>query len=583
LQEFSSSLRGASLKDLETYRAALVATVQSSDRELASLEKQRIDALKSGELVRAGAILDAENREKERRKLHAEELRTIEQQISSGQMTEAEVRNRIRELEVQAEANKFNRMRLEADKAFDDEKQKIGDSIASEQTKNRAIELARRAHTVKLKEIGDQEKKEREDRQREIEEKEREHHKKVSSLVAEQAKIILDIEEQKQLLTVKTEIERLAIQERFALARLEVDKNERLALAESEDERTAILRKAEVDRAKIRTSTGVQVEKLRIEMPTGSIAAQQEAVRKAQEALNRARTDEDRKGARARLTVEQDTLDRMTMSNAEYLQKLRDQEEEKRRQWMETHQFAVTLINGMTAGFTEMFGQMLIRQRQAKDEWDAAWLAMRNTVLQTLAQIITEAIKNAIIGDAAAVASAVVTNAAMAAIIPAATAAATMVSVATFGGAAAAGGGALAGTLAAMQALAQATIVGFEKGGKTKRGQPGFIEGFLPEIIAPEKDFYHIARTEMIPRMLIEQDRLLQVRINSRIREISEKAGGAGNLGMLGELKDAIVKLNERLDNLEIEITGESSVHGDQIVTVYNETKRFNKRVGRGD
>ena len=350
----------------------------------------------------------------------------------------------------------------------------------------------------------------------------------------------------------------------------------------TEEEKTAILKKAEADRQKIRTATGAKVSEIGFQRPEGSIAAQQEAVRKTQEELNRARTDEDRKGARARLLIEQKTLDAMTMSAEDYFRKY--------------HRMQSTLIDGVTTGFTEMFGQMLIRQRQAKDEWDAAWLAMRNSVLQAISQIISEQIRAAIIerllkGETETektAATAIGTTTRIALNTAETTSNLTTAASEGAAGTAAAARGAATSVpifpfnlIAIAAAIAAATVLfmgiskafGFQKGGLLKRGQTGFIEGFDTEIIAPEKDFNAVMRLNIIPRLIREtqlQTQAIAIKAAQRI-EVSRGAGGFDS-----RLMDRFENAIARLEKLEWTISGRD------LKTVSRKQDEFDSRKGLG-
>lgn len=163
----------------------------------------------------------------------------------------------------------------------------------------------------------------------------------------------------------------------------------------------------------------------------------------------------------------------------------------------------------------------------------------------------------------------------MDAITLAAIPAATLVSIATFGGAAAAGEAAILASLLATKAAAMAMkIPGFEMGGKTKKGQAGFIEGFYPEIIAPEKDFYHIARTEIIPQMLMEQDRQLDVKFSKNMTAKFQAAGGTSNNA---EVLAALKNIADKIDGLALV----SEIEGTKIKTMLRNVNYNDRRAGK--
>jgi hypothetical protein len=293
-------------------------------------------------------------------------------------------------------------------------------------------------------------------------------------------------------------------------------------------------------------------------------------VQDLQNAFNRETDAGVRQRIDTELRLEQQKLDKMTLFGDELVVRERQDQEQRRQAWRETHQFEMSLINGMTAGVRSMFDQFLSVHRQAKDQWDAIWLSMENTAIQALSELAVKTLENWIIDQVLMAGSVAATNAAMAAIIPGAATAATLVSIASFGGAAGVGTGAV---LVGLGAVRAASIVGFEEGGKTKRGQAGFIEGFFPEIIAPEEDFYKIARAEIIPRLILEQDRQLNVRFAQRMAEKIQINGGASG-GFDSRLMDRFESAITRLEKLEWTISGRD------LKTVSRKQDEFDMRKG---
>jgi len=399
----------------------------------------------------------------------------------------------------------------------------------------------------------------------------------------------LDAEEKSALAKETNEERKTEISQRYALLRLQIEKDAAQYLVRLElDQVNAI--EGPLTEAQQKRLTQLQDylkaseeafggKKLGIEVsatiglpPAGTVAAQLQKVQDLQNAFNR----ETDAGARQRidmeLRLEQQKLDKMTLFGDELVAKERQDQEQRRQAWRETHQFEMSIINGMTAGVRSMFDQFLSVHRQAKDQWDAIWLSMENTVIQALSELAVKAIENWLIDQVLMAGSVAATNAAMAAIIPAASTAATLVSIASFGGAAGIGTGAV---LAGLGTVRAASIVGFEEGGKTKRGQAGFIEGFYPEIIAPEEDFYKIARAEIIPRLILEQDRQLNLKFAQRMAEKIQTAGGGG---MSRELVERFAQAIDKLENLKL--TGELKVIGRDLKAVLRNQDEFDTRKG---
>lgn len=354
----------------------------------------------------------------------------------------------------------------------------------------------------------------------------------------------------KYVISEKYAIKRIELESTKAIESLEIEKKrfEGLNTLEAKFQLDAIKRKQEEIRKNatqqkgiVRQETSIKTTELDLSLPgQGSIKEQQQRVEESARLLQEATTDDARKAAREQLRIEQDKLDRMTLSNAEYIERMRQRQQNEMAMWTETHRGAMAAIDGITAGFNSMFQQFIIGNRQAADAWDAVWLTMRNTALQTLQEIAVEQLKSFIIqmlmGDKnkkeqeqtageklkrdaevaagqiaiAAISVAVITPivvGGMQAISKAASSAATLVSIATFGVAAAVGGAAVLAALAATKSASEATekVPGFEHGGRLRKGEAGFFEGKGNEIIAPEKTFIEIARAELIPKILLQQ------------------------------------------------------------------------------
>lgn len=398
----------------------------------------------------------------------------------------------------------------------------------------------------------------------------------------------LDAEEKQFLAHETTEQGRTEVTRKFALLRMEIEKQAAQYMMRLElDQLTSIegpLTEAQQKRLQqlkdyLEASdalyagkrSGINVDATIKSLPVGSVAAQLQKVQDLQNEFNRSTDVGVRERISSELKLEQQKLDKMTLFGDELVQKEAQVQEERRQMWRETHQFESMLINGLSNGIRSTFNEILAVHRQASNQWDAIWISMENTVISALADMAVKALENWIIDQALMAGTVATTSAAMTAIAASASAAATLVSIATFGGAAGIGTGAV---LAGMATVRAASIAGFEKGGKTKRGEAGFIEGFKPEIIAPEDDFYKIARTEMIPRMIIEQDRQMNVRVAKTLAERMESSPIAGAGGFDRELMDRFENAIARLENIDWEL------RGDRLIAVTRAAKVTGKRTG---
>lgn len=226
--------------------------------------------------------------------------------------------------------------------------------------------------------------------------------------------------------------------------------------------------------------------------------------------------------------------------------------EVRRKAFEEQNRTAATAVDSVQAGFNTMYGRLFMKQREAKDNWDAAWLSMKYTALSALGEMLSAALKNYLIdtlafGTAeetkteaatsgagrrigltiwesvkkiaiwiAEQTSFIAKEVAMTAAYLAQSAIRVAATIAEAGAAlvkavASAiagmgplglllGGGMVAAGIALFGQIKKA--FGFAEGGRFKKGQSGYIEGYHDEIIAPEKTFVDIMRTELIPRIV---------------------------------------------------------------------------------
>lgn len=472
-----------------------------------------------------------------------------------------------------------------------------------------------------------------------------EEHAKAVAEIHKQVEIRrLDVIEKTELLEAEKEFKRtgneeqfeitkLAIAERYAIKRIDLQEAETIRSLEIEKARLKALntpesrlqielierqieevkKKAIEDRSFTRQETNVKVTQIQISTaPAGSIDAQQKKISDLTKKWREADTDSARRAAQAQLKIEQEKYDRMTMSAKDFNDRELRLQEERRRNWIESHRVIMAGIDGITSGVGTLWTRFLGSERQAKDEWDASWLSMRNTAVNAIGRIVEEEVESFLVrliqqrifgaektaaiaaegtiqtgvmaaqaGAQTGIASAAIgiittaTVASMAAITAAASTAATLVSIATFGGAAGVGEAAVLQALATVKAASIIPIPGFEKGGRIEKGSVGFFEGRRAEIVVPEEDFYAIARAEMIPAMMkatyefnMNQTR---ERVSQRVAERSQDS--AEQLKQLRSIQRAIEDLELR-NKVVIEENEFYRVKIEKIISKYNDREK---------
>ncbi len=245
------------------------------------------------------------------------------------------------------------------------------------------------------------------------------------------------------------------------------------------------------------------------EIDVTSIKSQAETVQNLDNMIYEERDEHRREELMATRDTEQKKLDYMRASS-----------EQRRQIYAEEHQVAMSVYQGIAAGAGQMWQSFVVKNRQAKDEWDAVWLAMRNTTLNVLGRILETQLENYLIDSAAHTANeetktgVTVVNSIIRIGQKIAEAAASFVSaiaqsVAALGPLAIFGGAAvIAAGIAMFGGLKKA--FGFNKGGQFEPDQRGFIEGGQTEIIAPRKNFEEIMRNEIMPMIARTQTIYLQ-------------------------------------------------------------------------
>lgn len=284
----------------------------------------------------------------------------------------------------------------------------------------------------------------------------------------------------------------------------------------------------------------------------GTIAEHERALSTLQEHLAHAMTETKREELRKQIKYHQDALARMEMRESDYSQDVINR-------WRQEGNAAGAAFDAMEAGLHEFENQFLLVHRNAKNGWDAIWISMENTAIASLANIVTKAIENLIVTQAIEATATAAEVAQMSAIAASAAPAALAVNIATMGaaGLAAAGTAAVAGaSLAAAMKTVDAIAV-LAEGTKISKPTLAMLgEAGDNEFIAPEKTFYQIAETEIVPRILAmaaNESLAINHVISSRIKNLPQQNINV-NVDVGGELKadgTMLKALIKKVTNLE--------------------------------
>jgi hypothetical protein len=228
VESFTQSLRAATTKDLQDYRQALLSNISAIDKNIASLEKMRataaleqggiygivegIDALVGTSITAYGTIDKLLDEQRAKRKLSLDELKKLDEQQEANQMNAVETRKRTLELQIETEQNTFQQRRLMAEKDYRDEVERIIASNAANKQKEEAIKAVGIAHNNAIKKIDDDERQEAD-----------QHAMRLMEIEDRREMAFIDVQEKLELATAQTELSRLAIQERYATERLNVE------------------------------------------------------------------------------------------------------------------------------------------------------------------------------------------------------------------------------------------------------------------------------------------------------------------------------------------------------------------------
>jgi hypothetical protein len=358
---FKNSLRGFSLDDLKKHRDAVSKALIELRKLQADQEKQKDSTYLSGikgfgdnpwkaiQTLWAGyeTAGDADKTKEQGDKLqtHIEE---DNKQIAAKSLAGMEPKNKRREMEIQAEQDKYKKLRLEADKDFND-------NIIALKGHDDLIELEEKIHANKLREIDDEEAQQKYDMKKAEIENAQNAADTVRKLELDTAKIIIDTNEQKELSAAKTdkfnadaELKRIETERKYA--------KEKLAIDEQEEKRVV---QNQIDMAHALGGIG----------PTG-MEGQFDLINK--------------KYAAQRSAIDQKAINQTN----EYYANYEERERKAQELWMRDHRNQVTMQDAMIDGVISGFDRLFDTGREAANFFDGIWLAVKRSGVSAFESIL---------------------------------------------------------------------------------------------------------------------------------------------------------------------------------------------------
>jgi len=177
LKDFGESLRGASTSELKTFAEGMRQLYTEAQNAVAQQKQVIKDLDKAAEESAAGRLKRANTIDAEQTKLKQLEeaakaaydaYAAADATASKAMLNNAEVRKITREAEISAIRDQYQRQRAEASTAFNDEKEKIILSTATEEEKRKALIAIRAKYNTKIAEINQAEKDAAEQKEKEI-------------------------------------------------------------------------------------------------------------------------------------------------------------------------------------------------------------------------------------------------------------------------------------------------------------------------------------------------------------------------------------------------------------------------------
>jgi hypothetical protein len=326
LDEFSKSLRGVTVSGLEGERNALQAEIvrlekssrEAADRRRKSFAQDIIGSMVLGALGNfssSGVQGFIEANDEKVKQLQAQ-LDALNKEEENKQLTHAQVLEKIRDYGIKSIQGQYAQRRAAAAEDLRKEEEEIKSSTATEETKATAITAARKANAVKIKQINADEQKDQE-----------EHEKQLITIQSDTGKILIDMAEKKDLASAHGELEKIAITEKYALLRLDVEEKAAIRSLEIERDRlkklggeenvrksaqiTELIKSTQEEytakRSEVRIESNVKVG----ELPIGAIANQQEQVKALTDKFNKAVTESDRAALKEQLDLAKQKYDEM--------------------------------------------------------------------------------------------------------------------------------------------------------------------------------------------------------------------------------------------------------------------------------
>ena len=113
----------------------------------------------------------------------------------------------------------------------------------------------------------------------------------------------------------------------------------------------------------------------------GLIGEQEQRVQEAEERMRLAKTDFELAKAKDALIIEQQKLEEMKRMNARSAEEIYDE-------WARKNPFVNAALAGVESGVQMFWDRFAMDHRQAKDDWDAIWLAMKNRALAEIGELV---------------------------------------------------------------------------------------------------------------------------------------------------------------------------------------------------
>lgn len=412
LEQFNQSVKGMSPEDMKKYQDVLGKQIETRGKSIAAFEELKVDWNKANPTMGLFSAMglkgvnpyeDIVRNLSEAQKGDKAYYDSLGKQIESQVLNTTQLGEMIKDMAASTKAMKWDQMREEARLEYE----RLVKQIAAMEEKDekdranklRALELAEELHQKKLKSIRLDELKER--NQQTI---------AIYKIETDTAKLVIDTNEKVELSTARSEAERVAIREKYALKLLEIEEREAVNALQIESDALKKAGGAEnferarnldaqiiglksefgQKRAAAATSAGVDITALG---ETGSVQAQQTKIKDLQENIAKETVESKRHAMEGQIKIEEETLFKMTHTQDEYYDHIRELENRRLEHFANTHRAEMTMVDVFVQGFETGFERILMIQREAANTWDAIWISMENSAFKALEDILTEEIK----------------------------------------------------------------------------------------------------------------------------------------------------------------------------------------------